>query len=328
MAIQASPTPTTPSGGTASKQYVFRPGSTAPNAATLEWQDGARAWQGSGYQVDTISIDGAVTTENIATVGLFGQNVIPLGAITGSLTQRTPTFFEGYEARLYLDNAGVAPGTTNIPGTMVNWSVKFGNALARQYTAGNTLSASGTPIGAMTLTVDLTYVASSASALAEYNLYENGSASPTRRVARLEFGNNVVLEANPASVGTATVAEVGNLATYTVANTLSAGQRVTVASASVAGYNGTNLVVNSATGSLFTVVLPTTGLGAATGAVVTGPNITSRLLIDVPVAVTTVDLGQTDAGTRAYKVGMNYVYDPTLAYGLSVTAVTSRTTLF
>lgn len=328
LAIQASPTPTTPTGGTTSKQFVFRPGSTAPDSATIEWQDDARAWTGAGYQIDTMSFDGSVLGENIATCGLFGQSLVPLGSITASLTQRAPTFSEGWETRLYLDAAGVAPGTTQIPGTLVNWSVKYGNQLARQYTASNTLSASATPIGSMVCTGDLTFVASNATALAEYSNWENGSAAPTRRVMRLQFGDNTVLEASSTSVGTATAAQVGSLATYTVANTLKPGDRVTVTSATVAGYNGANLVVNTATGSLFTVILPVTGLGAATGAVTVGPNITSKVMLDIPCAWTTVDLGQMDAGTRAYRFSFTYVKDPTLGFGFSATCVTDRTTLY
>lgn len=328
IGIQASPTPTTPAGGTASKQFVFRPGSTAPDSATIEWQDDARVWQGSGYQVDTISIDGSVLGENIATIGLFGQNMIPLGAITGSLTQRTPTFFEGWETRLYLDAAGATPGTTQIPGQLINWSIKYGNQLSRKYTASNTLSASGTPIGSMVCTGDLTFEAAASTTLTEYNNWENGSAAPTRRVMRLQFGDNTALEASSTSVGTATTAEVGNVATYTVANTLKPGDRVTVTGASVAGYNGANLIVNTATGSLFTVILPTTGLGAATGAVTVGPNIMSKVMLDIPCAWTTVDLGQSDSGTRVYKFSFTYVFDPTLGYGFSATCVTDRTTLF
>lgn len=328
LAIQASPTPTTPAGGTASKQFVFRPGSTAPDTATIEWQDGARAWQGKGYQIDSWSIDGSVLGENIFTANLFGQDLVPLTAITGSLAQRTPTFSEGYETRMYLDPAGTAPGTTEIPGTLINWSLKFGNQMARKYTASNTQAATATPLGTMTLDGTLTFEASNASTLAEYNLYENGSASPTKRVLRLLFGANTVLEASATSVGTATAAEVGNVATYTVANTLKAGDRVTVASASVAGYNGVNLRVDSATGSLFTVLLPTVGLGAATGAVTTGPHPTGRVMIDIPVAWTAFDLGGTDANTRTYACAFTYVYDPTLGYGASATCWTSRTTLY
>lgn len=327
LAIQAGVTATTPASATTTRQFQFRPGSTSPSSATIEWQDGARAWQGSGMQVDTLSIDGSVLGENICTLGLFGQNVVPLGAITGALSQRTPTFHEGWETRLYLDAAGATPGTTQIPGTLINWGIKFGNQLNRKYTASNTLGASATPVGTLTCTADLTFEAAASTTLTEYNNWENGSAAPTRRVMRLRFGDNTVIEPGP-SVATATTAEVGNLATYTATNTLAPGDRVNVTGCTVAGYNGTNLVVNTATGSSFTVVLATSGLGAGTGAVTVGPNFTSRLDLDIPGAWTTVDLGQTDSGTRVYKFGMTYLFDSVLGYGFSATSRTTRTTLF
>jgi len=252
LAIQGSPTPTIPTGGTASKQYVFRPGSAAPDSGTIEWQDGARAWTGSGYQVDSFDVTGSTLGENICTINLFGQNVVAMPAITAALPQRTPTFFEGWETRLYLDAFGAVPGTTAIQGTLINWSVKFSNAMTRKYVANNTLAAFATPVGFLAVTGDFLFEATAATALAEFGMWENGSASPTKRLARLEFGNNTTLETT----------------------------------------------------------------------------IKSRVMLDIPMAYTVVDLGQSDAGTRAYKFSFNYVFDPVNGYGFSATCVTNRTTLY
>jgi hypothetical protein len=46
--------------------------------------------------------------------------------------------------------------------------------------------------------------------------------------------------------------------------------------------------------------------------------------VDIPGAWEAVDLGQTDENTRAYELSMQYVYDPTNAFGVQVRAQNER----
>jgi hypothetical protein len=194
MGIKGGVTPTTPGGGTTSKQWAFTPG-TSLDSATIEWNDGARAWQGTGMRVGSMEIAGSVGAENTFTATLFGQNLATMGGgLTGSLTSRTPDFFEGYETKMYLDSFGGTAGTTAVAGTLINWTIRFNNNMTRKYTANNTLAASATPAGTLECTADFTFEASSSTALSEFNNWENGTASPTKRLVRLEFGNNAILE--------------------------------------------------------------------------------------------------------------------------------------
>jgi hypothetical protein len=50
--------------------------------------------------------------------------------------------------------------------------------------------------------------------------------------------------------------------------------------------------------------------------------------IDIPGAWEAVDLGQTDEKTRAYELRLQYVYDPTNAYGLQIRAQNARSSAF
>lgn len=332
LAIKSGVTPTTPAGTVLGRQWVFTPSSaTLPASATIEWFDGARAWQGAGMQVNTLDITGSVVGTNDITLGLFGQNIVPLGAITPALTQRTPSFFEGWETQMFIDPFGGAAGTTSVPGQLISWSIKFSNQLARKYTASNTLAASATPIGTMTATADLVFEAAAPTVMNEYFAWENGSASPTKRLVRLSFGNNTVIDTATTVVGTTTaITEVGNTATYTVTNTLAVGNAVNVTGATPAGYNVTNGIVVSATGTAFTVNLPVSGLAAATvqGAVTGGAATKTKLMTDLPGAWTAIDLSKTDSNTRTYGMSYQYIFDPTNSFGVQFTAINARTTAF
>jgi hypothetical protein len=47
--------------------------------------------------------------------------------------------------------------------------------------------------------------------------------------------------------------------------------------------------------------------------------------VDLPGAWNAVDLGQVDEQTRVYELGLQYVYDPTNAFGLQIRAQNART---
>jgi len=48
--------------------------------------------------------------------------------------------------------------------------------------------------------------------------------------------------------------------------------------------------------------------------------------IDLPGAWDGVDLGGTDKGTRVYEMSLQYIYDPTNAYGLQIRCQNARET--
>lgn len=53
---------------------------------------------------------------------------------------------------------------------------------------------------------------------------------------------------------------------------------------------------------------------------------TNTVSIDLPGYWNAFDLGQTDAGTRAYRLTLQYVYDPTNAFGVQFLVTNGRTT--
>lgn len=250
LGVKGGVTPTTPSGGTTSKLWTFVPsGAGTLDSATIEWFDGANAWQGKGMRVDELKIAGSVTGDNTVTGTLFGTDVVTLGSLTGSLTERTPDYFEGWETKLYIDDFGSTPGTTNIAGTLIDWSIDLKNNLARKYTADNTLSANSVNSGTIDITAQFKFEAVAADAVTEFTNWDG----QVDRVVRLEFGQNKVLEAA----------------------------------------------------------------------------LKSFVTIDIPGAWSTVDLTQSDAGTRVFQFGLQYVYEPTvIAGGLQIQCQNLRTTAY
>jgi hypothetical protein len=118
ISVQGAVTPSTPSGATLARLWTFKPGSL--DSVTMEWDDGARAWQGQGMAGNQLTISGAVGDENQVSLDLFGTDVVA-GSMTGSLADRVPSFIEGWRTRLYIDPAG-SVGLTPVPGILRNWS--------------------------------------------------------------------------------------------------------------------------------------------------------------------------------------------------------------
>jgi len=180
LAIKGGVTPTTPAMATNTRLWTFTPGDL--DSATIEWDDGARPWQGAGYRVNQLTIAGSAMDENTVQCDLFGTDVVQ-NALTGALADRTPTFIQGYQTRVYIEAFAGTPGTTVVSGFLRNWNVQLNNNLGRVYTADNTLAANRVVSGELDVTAKLTVDANSAQALTEFDNWAAG----TRRMIRLEF---------------------------------------------------------------------------------------------------------------------------------------------
>jgi hypothetical protein len=350
-------TPTTPTGAVAGRQWVFKPGALA--SATIEWDDAARGYRMPGTRADQLTIAGAVGAENTITASLFGTD-LTANALTGALSQRVPTFLEGWQTRLYMDTFGVAPGTTQIPGLLRNWSVQLNNNLSRIYTADNTLAATRVISGMLDITGKLTFDANPSQALTEFNNWD----ANTKRTIRLEFvGPGAEIEAGINEVQTITM--TGTPAGGTVTLVVMGQTTATIA------YNAISSVVQTAInnalavlGSTYTVtvtggpwpgtamIVTFTGAGVAarnippialgTNALTGGatPTISvaettpgyaggRALYVDLPGAWSAVNLGGNADGIRTYEFDVQSVYEPTnLAAMIAITALNNRATAF
>jgi hypothetical protein len=186
-----APTTTTPGGGTTTRLHTYKPGSSLPESATLQWDDGARPWRMDGTYGNTLGIQGSANGDNMLTCELFAKAMTQT-ALVGTPTDRVPDFYEGWEAKVYLDAIGGTPGSTNIASWLINWNVQFSNQLGRKFTADNVNAMNKATIGELQVTADLVVEASIATSLTEFNHWLTDDVAG--RLVRLEFGNNDVLE--------------------------------------------------------------------------------------------------------------------------------------
>lgn len=188
MGIKGAVTPTTPGGGTATRLWTFTPHETL-DAATLEWNDGANVWEAGGVYVNKLKFTGSANGEAMVEAELFGMNLAAT-SLTGALSGRTPDFMEGWETKLFIDTFGGTAGSTQKTGLLVNWEVEIDNQMGRKYFAANTNDTGALTIGELEVKAKLTFEASAAQSDTEYT---NWNAA-TKRLVRLDFGNNELIE--------------------------------------------------------------------------------------------------------------------------------------
>jgi hypothetical protein len=339
--VQGGVTPTTPSGATLAHLWTFKP-SAALDSLTVEWDDGARVWQGAGIKGNQLKIDGGAMDENVVSLDLFATNVANVGSITGALAERVPTFLEGWQARLYIDTFGAAFGGTLISDALMSWSITFDNQLDRVYVANNTLAANRVTTGELNVNAQITFDAAAAQALTEFNRWQAG----TKVGVRLEFvGPAADIEVQTLTLTT----PVGNLlptfmgvtgagvaSPYTAAalqTSLRAMSTIGANEVTVTGANGGPFTITF-TGRwaeydvpLITATMSTSGTAVA---VQTTPGRSGRryVQIDIPGAWTSDDLSGANDGIRTYSMELQSVYDATLASMISINCQNNRTTAY
>ncbi len=183
MSIRGGVTPT----GATEKIWTFTPGTTL-DPVSLGWHDGARPWLASGVVGSKLKISGNVkeaTTVSLDVMGLTQTQT----ALTGGFAARVPDIIEGWETKLFIDAFGGTAGTTQVTGTLINWDIEIDNGLTRKFFASNSNATSGILLGEIGVTAKLTFEASSATSLTEFDNWVAG----TERLVRLDFGNNVLI---------------------------------------------------------------------------------------------------------------------------------------
>ncbi len=360
LTIAGGVTPTTPSGATNARLWTFKPSNTL-DSATLERNDGAQLQRLLGARGNRMTIAGSTTGDNQCTVELFATDRQDgwAGPLT-SLTDRNPTFLEGWQTRLWIDAGGATPGQTLIPNALINWNLQFNGNLGRKYTANNTLAATTVTLGMLDITATLMLEASAAQTITELANFD----ANTQRMVRLEFigpANGIEAGANEVQTvsisgtptgGTFTLSFAGgttapiafNATASAVVSALQAVPQIsatgnTNVSATGGPLPGTGVVVTfQGDWAAYDVPAMTATSGGLTGgssptasvAITTpGRNSSRYVTIDLPGVWDTPDTNQNDAGTRSYSYPFQYVYDSTtLAAGIQVRLQNGRTTAY
>jgi len=196
IGVDGAPIITTPTGGITTRIHTYLGGVNPLSSMTYQFFDGALPWQMVGTYAGEVRFTGAPGPggENQVAGSLFGSSLTQT-ALTGTVTDRTPIPYAGWEAALAIDSVG---GTDNYGGTVIaaaqsvtEWDVlAANNNPARIYTAANTRNAQAVVLGEFDATGSLSFLASGARALTEYNDFVAG----TQKRIRITLGNNSILE--------------------------------------------------------------------------------------------------------------------------------------
>lgn len=173
--------------------WTFAPTATLPQAMSLQWYDGADPWIASGVRVGRYRISGAKDGDSNVTCELFAQDLTTatMTPAAGSLAQRTPTFFDGWQSSLFIDPTTYGSTAASM---LLNWDITIDNHLGRKYFNNNSQAAAGITFGEIDISAELTVEASVGAALTEFS---NWTGATLRRV-RLQFpaavANNVAID--------------------------------------------------------------------------------------------------------------------------------------
>lgn len=356
ITLQGGVTPTTPTGATNGRLWTFGSGGLTLDSATLEYNDGATAYRGYGIYGNSLTIEGSANAEAMCSVALFGIER-SANALTGSLTQRVPTFIDGYETISFVDALGGTPGNTQIPSFLTQWSLTFTNNLDRKYLADNRNRMNRAVLGAMGVTAQLTIEAANAQAAIELANWDN----VTKRLVTLRFGGNTAIAGETPVNNVQTLTMNGTPTGGTIVMQM-LGQQFTLAYNSASGaaqtainnalaalgsgysvtvsggaWPGSALVVTASGNEMTGKELPaiTTVTNSLTGG--TTPNVSvaqttpgysgkETIWVDLPGFWSAADVGGTNAGTRCYQMTLNYLYDPTNAFGFRIRCLNGRAT--
>lgn len=198
ITVQGGVTPTTPAGATNARRWAFKVAGTTLDSLTLQRMDGAQAYRTAGVRGNTLAIAGSSTEANELTIGLMGQSVYPGPddtdfTLTTGLSDRVPTFYEGWETTFGVGDFGDDPeaGITYIDGTLINWNISLNNNIERKYHGQNTKNSTGLAIGSPAITAQVMLEAASPDTWAEFKKWRKNQL----RILRLVFGNNQEIEA-------------------------------------------------------------------------------------------------------------------------------------
>lgn len=356
ITIKGGVTPTTPSGATDLRLWPFLP-STTLDCMTIERNNGAINQRGVGYRGAQMTIEGSVTGENLITFAFFGLNRVDnFGALTTGLTERIPSFFEGWQTNFFVDSFGATPGQQRITDFLLSWTITINKPLERQYTAQNSLAANNINFGAYEITTELRVRQAAAQFLTEL---ANQDAD-TKRILRYEFaGPSGAIDAAVNEVQTVTITGTPTGGTVTLTfrgattaaiayNANAAAVQAALQALSTIGSDNATVTGGPGPGTPWAVTFVSSlaasdvPLMTADGALLTGGATPAvgvaettkgfhggrRLIVDIPGAFTSPDLDQDDALARAASMPFTYVYDAALAAGLQILVFTNRATAF
>jgi len=193
MAVKGGITPTTPGGGTLSRDWTFTPTLTALQAQesyTFEYGDNSQAWESKFSMVNNLEL--SVALDEIVTMraDMFA-NLATKTTFTGALSDQVVNEVAGIDVKVFIDSTYANLGVTEKAALLVGGTIRLGTGLTPVRRAGNS-DFSAISEQRRHLEFDLDLVMGS-DAVAEYDAW----AADTDRAIRLEFTGPIIEAAIP-----------------------------------------------------------------------------------------------------------------------------------
>jgi hypothetical protein len=180
ITVQGNAPVTTPAMATLTRNRTYVPGTC--RSQTVQFNDGAALWQAAGVQGNSFTIDGSVDGGVTFSFDLFATDIITLGALGGTPTDRTPLYLDGWQATFWMAPFGTST-FTQFTSLVLAYNFTFNNNLARVYTLNNSLAANRNALGLLEAGAQMTFDATSAQAATEISNWR----TDVKKVLRLRF---------------------------------------------------------------------------------------------------------------------------------------------
>lgn len=187
LAMNGTPTVTTPMGGTLARDRVYLPGTLA--SATFEYNDSAGIYRIAGARINTWTLDVDPTGDATFTAEFFATNHVTIGALTGTVTQRTPDFLSGWQGTYEMAPFGSSTYTA-FNDLVMGASFTMNNNLDRVFTLRNSQAAKRVSVGLMDASGTVTFDAADAAAASELVNWR----TDVKKVLRLTLQSQTAIE--------------------------------------------------------------------------------------------------------------------------------------
>lgn len=192
LAMNGTPTITTPMTATNARDRTYLPGSLA--SATFEYNDSALIYRVAGARVNTWTLEGSPDGDTTLSGEFFATNHVTIGAMTGTVTQRTPTYLNGYQGLFSMAPfpATATPTYTQFDDLVMGYSFTANNNLGRVYTLRNSQAAKRVSVGLLDVSGAITFDAADAQAASELINWR----TDVKKVLKLELRSATTIEAS------------------------------------------------------------------------------------------------------------------------------------
>lgn len=189
MAVKGAITPTTPGGGTNSRDWTFTPTLTAKqvqDAYTFEYGDDIQTWESAFTIIENLELSIALNEVVTLRADMFAKFAAKT-TFTASISDPTVTEVVANNAKIYIDGTYANLGTTQQASLLAGATIRLPNGVTPVKYADGDLEFSSVSEQRRHLEIEMDLISSTA-AITEYDAYVAG----TDRAIRIELVGPVI----------------------------------------------------------------------------------------------------------------------------------------